>query len=60
MSRVAKDVLLDELDLEAEQQFRKVIGYRELAKLVVAIDRETAATMPIPPPTEEAAIVLTA
>ena len=46
--------------LEAEQQFLKVIGYRELAKLVVAIDRETAATMPIPPPTEEAAILVTA
>ena len=46
--------------LEAEQQFRKVIGYRELANLVVAIERETTTTIPIPSPTQEAAIVLTA
>jgi len=26
--------------LEAERQFRKVIGYRELAELAVAIERE--------------------
>ena len=26
--------------LEAEQQFRKIIGYRDLATLVVAIERE--------------------
>jgi putative transposase len=26
--------------LEAEQQFRKVIGYRDLATLVIAIERE--------------------
>ena len=26
--------------LEAEDQFRKVIGYRQLAKLAVAIERE--------------------
>jgi hypothetical protein len=30
--------------LEAEQQFRRVIGYRDLAKLSVAIERETTAT----------------
>jgi len=49
--------------LEAERQFRKIIGYRDLATLVVAIERdhhrrrhaETART-----PTKEAAIVLTA
>jgi putative transposase len=28
--------------LEAEGQFRKVIGYRQLAKLAVAIEREIA------------------
>jgi len=28
--------------LEAEHQFRRVIGYRELAKLAVAIERELA------------------
>jgi hypothetical protein len=26
--------------LEAERQFRKIIGYRDLATLVVAIERE--------------------
>ena len=26
--------------LEAEKQFRKIIGYRDLATLVVAIDRD--------------------
>ncbi len=49
--------------LEAERQFRKIIGYRDLATLVVAIERdhehrrhaEAART-----PTKEAAIVLTA
>ena len=30
--------------LEAERQFRRVIGYRDLAKLAVAIEREVAAT----------------
>ena len=46
--------------LEAEKQFRKIIGYRDLATLVVAIERdnnrrrhsEAAHT-----PTKEAAIV---
>jgi putative transposase len=46
--------------LEAERQFRKIIGYRDLATLVVAIerdhDRRHAATAPTP--TEEPAIVL--
>jgi len=49
--------------LEAERQFRKIIGYRDLATLVVAIERdhehrrhaEAART-----PSKEAAIVLTA
>jgi transposase len=49
--------------LEAERQFRRVIGYRDLATLVIAIERDhdtrrhtdTAHT-----PTKEAAIVLTA
>ena len=49
--------------LEAEKQFRKIIGYRDLATLIVAIERdhtrrrhpEAAHT-----PTKEAAIVLTA
>jgi putative transposase len=46
--------------LEAEQQFRKVIGYRDLAKLAVAIERDLATTT-IPSSTaEEAATLLTA
>jgi hypothetical protein len=49
--------------LEAERQFRKIIGYRDLATLVVAIERDhdrrrhTEATRT---PTTETAIVLTA
>ncbi len=44
--------------LEAERQFRRIIGYHDLAKLCVAIDNERERTTP-PTPTEEAAIVLT-
>jgi hypothetical protein len=29
--------------LEAEQQFRKIIGYSDLAKLAVAVERDLAA-----------------
>jgi hypothetical protein len=45
--------------LEAERQFRRIIGYQDLAMVVVAIDneREPAAE---PTPAEEGAIVLTA
>ena len=49
--------------LEAEQQFRKIIGYRDLATLVVAIERDhdhRRHTEAAPTPTKEAAIVLTA
>jgi putative transposase len=45
--------------LEAERQFRRIIGYHDLAKLVVAIDNEREHST-IPSPTEEAAIVVTA
>ena len=47
--------------LEAERQFRRIIGYRDLAKLVVAIERDLARhrTNPLTP-TEEAAILVTA
>ena len=45
--------------LEAEHQFRRIIGYRDLAKLAVAIERDLAAT-PVPSPTEEAAILVIA
>ncbi len=35
--------------LVAEQQFRRIIGYRDLAKLVAAIERHTAqAALPTP------------
>ena len=36
--------------LEAEQQFRKIIGYRDLANLVIAIERDLTP----PHPTQEA------
>jgi putative transposase len=45
--------------LEAERQFRRIIGYHDLAKLVVAIDNEREPAGE-PTPTEEAAIVLNA
>ena len=38
--------------LVAEQQFRRIIGYRDLAKLVIAVERHAilaAATQPRPP-----------
>ena len=44
---------------EAERQFRRIIGYRDLAKLAVAIERDLARTT-VPSPTEEAAILVTA
>jgi putative transposase len=37
--------------LEAEQQFRKIIGYPDLAKLVVAIERDVAAKRAADTPT---------
>ena len=45
--------------LEAEKQFRKVIGYRDLAKLAVAIEHDLARTT-VTSPTQEAAILVTA
>ncbi len=46
--------------LEAERQFRRIIGYRDLATLVVAIERDLAPRRlsdAAPTPTQEAAIV---
>ena len=40
--------------LEAERQFRRIIGYRDLAKLAVAIARGVAHTTPVGSPAEEA------
>ena len=45
--------------LEAERQFRRIIGYRDLAKLAVAIERDLARTT-IPTPTKEVATLVTA
>ena len=45
--------------LEAERQFRRIIGYHHLAKLPVAIEHVLARTTP-PSPTQEAAILVTA
>jgi putative transposase len=45
--------------LEAERQFRRIIGYADLAKLVTAIEREFDQTT-VPTPTEEAATLVTA
>lgn len=44
--------------LEAERQFRRVIGYRDLAKLAVAIEHDLHPS-PVPSPSEEAVIVAT-
>jgi len=46
--------------LEAEQQFRRVIGHAEIAKLAVAVERELTLHQPNHAPTEEAAIVAAA
>ena len=43
--------------LEAEQQFRKIIGYADLAKLAIAVERDLASrrpSMPVPEITQEA------
>ena len=49
--------------LEAERQFRRIIGYRDLAKLAVAIERDLdrhRQPTTDPTPTEEAATLATA
>ncbi len=49
--------------LEAERQFRRVIGYRDLAKLAVAIERDRAKRHEptiVRAPTEEAATLAAA
>jgi len=45
--------------LEAERQFRRIIGYQDLARLCAAIDNERERAT-ILSPTEEAAIVVNA
>jgi transposase-like protein len=44
--------------LEAEQQFRKVIGYTDLPRLAVAIERQLHLHQPNPLPIQEAAIAV--
>src|SRR5271154_7008642 len=44
---------------EAEQQFRKVIGYTDLPRLAIAIERQLHLQQPNPPTTEEDAIAAT-
>ena len=46
--------------LEAERQFRRIIGYRDLAKLAVAIERNLNRTTAPSPTGEEAATLATA
>jgi len=46
--------------LEAERQFRKVIGYRDLAKLAVAVERDIATKQTVQTASEEVVIVATA
>ncbi len=45
--------------LEAERQFRRIIGYKDLAKLVVAIERGLARPTATPPTQQEAATLAT-
>ena len=45
--------------LEAEKQFRKVIGYTDLPRLAVAIERRLHLHQPNPATTQEAAIAVT-
>ena len=44
---------------EAEQQFRKVIGYTDLPRLAVAIEHQLLHQQPNPVPTREATIAVT-
>jgi transposase-like protein len=46
--------------LEAEQQFRRIIGYQDLAKLAARVEREVTLPQPNQIATHEAAIVATA
>jgi hypothetical protein len=45
--------------LEAERQFRRIIGYADLAKLITAIERELHQTVTATP-AEEAVTLVTA
>ena len=45
--------------LEAQKQFRKVIGYLDLPRLAIAIERQLHLPQPDPTPTQEATITVT-
>ena len=45
--------------LEAEQQFRRIIGYTDLAKLVAAIDHDLTPPTATSPTRQEAATLAT-
>ena len=45
--------------LEAERQFRRIIGYRDLATLVIAIERHALRTGPANPDRQEVAELVT-
>jgi putative transposase len=45
--------------LEAEQQFRRIIGYQDLAKLAARVERELTLHHPNPTPTAQAATLAT-
>jgi len=46
--------------LEAERQFRRIVGYKDLAKLALAVEREVTQTTPITHTSEETATLATA
>lgn len=46
--------------LEAEQQFRRIIGYQDLAKLAARVEREVTLPQPDPVQTDETAMVAAA
>ncbi len=46
--------------LEAEKQFRRIVGYSDLATLAIAIERDLTARRPTQTTTQEAAILITA
>jgi len=46
--------------LEAERQFRRIVGYKDLAKLALAVEREVTQTTPITHTSEKTATLVTA
>ena len=46
--------------LGAEQQFRRMVGYHDLAKLAARVERDVTRYQPEPTPTQQAATCVTA